>query len=133
MEEKKEIVKEKQKNKCKICNTEFEGNFCPNCGHPLNEDSEKNEEKQSRIFAIISMSLMPFSLIPFFYSSYLLFIAAFVLAIISIAFDRNKLSVAAIIIQIVALVLVIIIHIMFVRTILLAIFKACVELVQSEA
>lgn len=49
-------------NKCKICNNEFEGEKCPNCGHPiLSKEKQKVEAKKANKYAIVSIILTAIS------------------------------------------------------------------------
>lgn len=51
-------------NKCKICNTEFEGEKCPNCGHSvLNKNQQENENRKAKKYSLISLVLTLISVI----------------------------------------------------------------------
>lgn len=41
---------------CSICNTKFEGNSCPNCGHQiLSQEKQAKDSETAKVLAIISI------------------------------------------------------------------------------
>ena len=125
-------------NKCKICNTEFEGNTCPNCGNSiLSNEKQIKKDNQSYILAIISLALTGLS----FFSGVLTvvihnidiapvsiiisaisFIAGLILAIISIVNAKTKraISICALVMSIVWLIVMLLIVIFLVTTAIIA-------------
>ena len=58
--------------KCHVCNTEFDGNFCPNCGKAFNNASVQKRESQSDsagvyFYAIVGFILPIIGIIEFIY------------------------------------------------------------------
>lgn len=122
-------------NKCKICNTEFEGNICPNCGNSiLSNDKQMKKDKQANILAIISLALTGLS---FFCLTLTIVIsnlapvlivilatsaiASLILAIISIVNVKTKraLSICALVLSIVWIISILVIIVFFAITTIL--------------
>lgn len=119
-------------NKCKICNTEFEGNTCPNCGNSiLSNEKKMKKDNQAYILAIISLALTGFS----FFSGVLTVaihnvapisivilamsaIVSLILAIISIVNAKTKraISICALVLSIVWIMTILAITVLFAVT-----------------
>ncbi len=121
-------------NKCKICNTEFEGNTCPNCGNSiLSNEKETEKNNQSYTLAKISLVLTGVSV----FSGALIFssvgntvtqisiiisaisaILSLILAIISIANAKTKrnISICALVVSILWIMTILVMAVIFAVT-----------------